>query len=74
MIVTNYLINLTKRAATGEHVYPVEIAKLPQVIDKAYGDGDGTLEFSDVADAATEIGGEMLDKASHVIDILGSIF
>lgn len=74
MIVTSYLINLAKRAATGEHVYPAEIIKLPQVIDKAYGDGDGTLEFSDVADAATEIGGELLDKASHVIDILGSIF
>ena len=74
MIVTNYLINLAKRAATGEHVYPVEIAKLPQVIDKVYGDGDGTLELSDVADAAKEIGGELLDKGTHVIDILGSIF
>lgn len=74
MIVTNYLFNLAKRAATGEHVYPVEIAKLPQIIDKAYGDGDGSLELSDVADAATEIGGEVLDKASHVIDFLGSIF
>lgn len=74
MFVTSYLINLAKRAATGTDVHTAEIVNLPRLIDRTYGDGDGVFEFSDAADAVTEIGGELLDKAEHVLDFLGSIF
>ena len=73
MIVTSYLLNLAKRVANDGLVHKAEIANLPKLIDRTYGDGDGSLELSDVADAATEIGGELLGKASHAIEILGSI-
>jgi hypothetical protein len=74
MIATKYLLNLAKRAATDGHVEPVEIANLPKLIDKVYGDGDGQLEISDVVDAATEIGGELVDKATHLLEFIGHIF
>lgn len=68
-----YLKNLAKRAATGEHVYPVEIVKLPQVIDKVYGDGNGTLDMSDIDDIATNVTEEIVDKAEHIWDIGTSV-
>ncbi len=72
-LVTMYLTNLAKRAARGE-AHPAEITRLPQLIDKSFGDGDGTLELSDIGDAVSEIGGEFLDKASSVLEFLGDLF
>lgn len=72
-LATMYLTNLAKRAARGE-AHPAEITRLPQFIDKTFGDGDGTLEFSDVGSALTEVGGAFLDKAEAVLDFLGDLF
>lgn len=73
-IAGKYLINLAKRAATGEHVATSEIVNAPRLIDKVYGDGDGTLEFSDVMDAVTEIGGNAMDKVGDVLSFIGDLF
>ncbi len=73
-IAGKYLMNLAKRVATDEHVAPVEIVNTPKIIDKVYGDGDGALEFSDVVDAATDIGGDIIDKAGDVISFIADLF
>ncbi len=73
-IAGKYLMNVAKRAATGEHVATSEIVNVPKVIDKVYGDGDGTFELSDVVDAATEIGGNIIDKVEDVISFIGDWF
>lgn len=62
-----YLINLAKRAATGEHVATPEIVNAPRLIDKVYGDGDGTIEISDAVDAVIEIGGNVIDKVGNML-------
>jgi hypothetical protein len=72
-LATKYLFNLAKRAATDGHVATAEIVNTPKLIDKVYGDGDGVFEMSDVIDAATEIGGNMLDKAERVLGFLGGL-
>lgn len=72
-LATMYLTNLAKRAARGE-AHPGEITRLPQFIDKTFGDGDGVLELSDIGSAAAEIGGDLLDKAESVISFLADFF
>lgn len=69
-ITTMYLHNLAKRAATGGRIYPAEIVKAPQLIDKAYGNGDGHLDFDDVSEVASTIA----DKAGDIWDFITSIF
>ncbi len=73
-IASAYLKNLAKRVATGDHVASSEIVNVPRIIDKVYGDNDGVLEISDVVDAATEIGGNFIDKVTDVISFLSDIF
>lgn len=72
-LTTMYLTNLAKRAARGE-AHPEEITRMPQFIDKNFGDGDGVLEISDIGSAAAEIGGEFLDKAESVISFIADLF
>lgn len=69
-----YLKNIAKRAIKGEHIGSGEIAKLPRLIDKTYGDDDGVFELSDVVDAATDIVSDVADKAESVWDVITSIF
>ncbi|MCQ2077459.1 MAG: hypothetical protein MJZ20_10650 [Bacteroidaceae bacterium] len=71
---TIYLHNLAKRAMTDGKVYPGEIANAPKVIDKVYGNGDGTLDWDDVTEVVSNIGSEIADKASDVWDFVTSIF
>lgn len=72
-LVTSYLISVIRRTPKGE-VHPGEIARLPRLIDQSFGDGDGILEFSDIADGAVEIASEMIDKVSGIISVLGDFF
>lgn len=72
-LVTSYLFNLAKRAIKGE-VHSGEIARLPRLIDQSFGDGDGILELSDIADGAVEIASEMIDKVGSVIEFIGDLF
>lgn len=74
IIAGKYLLNLAKRAATGEHVATSEIVNAPRLIDKVYGDGDGTFEFSDAVDAVTEIGGNLIDKVGDALGFLSDLF
>jgi len=68
-----YLKNLGKRVIKGQQVNPKEIGNLPKLIDRTYGDGDGVLEMQDLADAAVEIGGNIVDKVELVADKIGDI-
>lgn len=72
-LVYMYLKNLGKRVAKGEPVNPKEIGNLPKLIDRTYGDGDGVLEIQDLADAAVEIGGNIVDKVEFVADKIGDL-
>ena len=72
-LVYMYLKNLGKRVAKGQPVNPKEIGNLPKLIDRTYGDGDGVLEMQDLADAAVEIGGNIVDKVELVADKIGDI-
>lgn len=69
-----YLHSLAKRVATGGNVYPAEIIKAPKIIDKVYGDGNGTLELSDMDDIVSNVVDEVVDKAELVWDVITSIF
>lgn len=72
-LVYLYLKNLGKRVAKGQHVNPKEIGNLPKLIDRTYGDGDGVFEMQDLADAAVEIGGNIVDKVEFVADKIGDV-
>lgn len=72
-LVTSYLSNLLKRAPEGK-VHPGEIARLPRLIDQSFGDGDGILELSDIADGAVEIASEMIDKVGGIISVFRRFF
>ena len=72
-LVYMYLKNLGKRVVKGQQVNPKEIGNLPKLIDRTYGDGDGVLEMQDLADAAVEIGGNIVDKVELVADKIGDI-
>ncbi len=72
-LVYMYLKNLGKRVIKGQQVNPKEIGNLPKLIDRTYGDGDGVLEMQDLADAAVEIGGNIVDKVELVADKIGDI-
>lgn len=73
-IAGKYLFDLAKRVAAGELVPTSEVVNAPRLIDKVYGDGDGTFEISDAVDAVTEIGGNVIDKVGDVISIIGDWF
>lgn len=70
---TWYIKNLAKRAMEGK-IHPAEISRLPEFIDKTFGDGDGVLEVSDVIDTVKEVGGEIIDKVGDVIDFFTDWF
>lgn len=72
-LIYMYLKNLGKRVIKGQQVNPKEIGNLPKLIDRTYGDGDGVLEMQDLADAAVEIGGNIVDKVELVADKIGDI-
>ena len=69
-----YLHNLAKRVATGGPVHPAEIIKSPKIIDKVYGDGNGTLDSSDLNDIVFNVVDEVVDKAELVWEAITSIF
>lgn len=69
-LVTSYLFNVAKRAIKGE-VHPGEIARLPRLIDQSFGDGDGILEFSDIADGIVEVFSEVVDKIGSIVEVIG---
>lgn len=73
-LTTMYLHNLAKRAMTDGKVYPAEVANAPKLIDKAYGNGDGTLDWDDMTEVASNVGSEIADKASDIWDFVTSIF
>lgn len=69
-LLTMYLHNLAKRAMTDGKVYPAEVINAPKLIDKAYGNGDGTLDCDDIAEVASHIA----DKVGDALDFITSIF
>lgn len=73
-ITTSYLINLAKRAITDGKVYPAEIANAPKLIDKAIGNGDGSLDLDDLTEVISDVGSEIADKAEDILDFFTSIF
>lgn len=73
-LTTMYLHNLAKRPMTDGKVYPAEIVNAPKLIDKAYGNGDGALDWDDVTEVASNVGSEIADKASDIWDFVTSIF
>lgn len=73
-LATMYLHNLAKRAMTNGHIYPVEVGNAPKLIDKVYGDGNGTLDLSDLDDITSNVLDEVVDKAEFVWDVITSIF
>lgn len=73
-LTTMYLHNLAKRAMTDGKIYPTEVVNAPKLIDKAYGNGDGFLDWDDVKEIASNVGTEITDKAGDVWEIITSIF
>lgn len=71
-LVTSYLMNVAKRAAKGE-VHPGEIANLPRLIDKSFGDGDGVLEISDIADGVVQVASEVVEKIGDIGEVVGDV-
>lgn len=69
-----YLHNLAKRAFTDGMIFPGEIQSASKLADKLYGDGNGTLNISDVDDIASNVTNEVIDKAGDIIDFITSIF
>ncbi len=68
-----YLKNLAKRIINEEKVYPAEIVNAPKIIDKAYGNCDGHLDFEDITDIASNVGSEIAEAADSVLDFISSI-
>lgn len=68
-----YLKNLAKRAIKGEQISQSEIVHFPRVLDKTLGDGDGVLTVDDIDDILSNIGEEIVDKVTDVIDFFTSI-
>lgn len=73
IIETIYLHNLLKRLIRGDHVVSSEVAKAPQIVDKVYGDGDGSLDMDDVDDIAVNVATEVADKVSSIWDFITSL-
>lgn len=73
-LATLYLHNLAKRAVTNGRIYPAEVGNAPKLVDKVYGDGNGTLDLSDMDDIVTNVVDEVVDKAELVWDVITSIF
>jgi hypothetical protein len=69
-----YLRNLAMRVVKDNPVSPSELRFAPKLIDTVYGDNDGVFEFSDVVDAVTEIGITVVDKAGHLLGVIGGLF
>lgn len=49
------------------------VGKLPQMIDSAYGDGDGKLSISDVDDVVANIAASIGEKVSDVGSLMSHI-
>lgn len=49
------------------------VSKLPQMIDSAYGDGDGKLNLSDVDDIVANIASSIGEKVSDVGNVMSHV-
>ncbi len=69
MSLTTIILRQVAKAATKGEISPMYIAKY---IDRAYGDGDGVFEMSDVTNAVTTIASEYVDKAASLVNLVGA--
>ena len=69
LLIRKYLKNLVRRAATGGTISSHELPAALRAID-ALGDGDGTIEFSDIVDALSDYIEDIGDRIGDIIDLL----
>lgn len=62
-----------KHAINGEPVHPSLIHGAIKHIDQEYGDGNGTLDFHDIDDIASNVVDKASDTISDIIDTAGDI-
>lgn len=69
ILIRKYLKNLVRRAAAGGTIKSHELPAALRAID-ALGDGDGTIEFSDIIAALSDYIEDIGDKIGDIIDLL----
>ena len=62
-----------KHAINGEPVHPSLIHGAIKHIDQEYGDGNGTIDFHDIDDIASNVVDKASDTISDIIDTAGDI-
>ncbi|MBR1467911.1 MAG: hypothetical protein IJ606_04700 [Bacteroidaceae bacterium] len=73
-MVEQIIVNKVIKGLINKESWAIKYAgKLPQMIDSAYGDGDGKLTISDVDDVVASIASSIGEKVSDVGNLMSHV-